>query len=98
MNRVKKLDEYVLEIKNGFPPNRGRREYRTKLPDGALLAAADRIKPGQYVENLSAGSEGKFAERVHARGLKTVRRREQGRSRGTVYVVTEQWLVDDPDV
>jgi hypothetical protein len=56
----KKLDEYPLEIKDGDPPERGKTSYDTKAYAGALLDIAQRIKPGQFVENLSAGSLGKL--------------------------------------
>jgi hypothetical protein len=86
-------------IKKGFPPKRTKRKNdRTKMKEGALIDVADRIEPGQYVEDLSAGSEGRFAERVRSRGLEVVRRRGQGKSRGTVYVVTSEWLAKNPDV
>ncbi len=93
-----RVSQYLPEIKDGFPPERATRAYNKKMFEGGLMDLADRIKPGQYVEGLSAGSEGKFAKRVESRGLRTVRRRGQGQSRGTVYVVTPEWLVAHPDV
>jgi hypothetical protein len=92
-----KLEQYLPRIENGFPPKRAKTDYETKMFAGALMDAADRIKPGQFVANLSAGSAGKFARRVESRGLAAVSRRAQGESRGTVYVVTPEWLAKNPE-
>jgi len=96
---MRKLAEYSIEIKNGFPPPKGKTHYRDKLPNGALAQAARRITAGQYVDNLSAGSMGKLADFIkeERRGLRTVRRIGQGDSRGTLYVVTEEWLANNPE-
>jgi hypothetical protein len=91
---LKKVDHYVPEIKNGFPPPREKSTYNRKIFDGELLRLAEVIKPGQYVESLSAGSMGKFARLVESRGLEVIRRRRQGESRGTIYVVTPRWLAE----
>ena len=93
----KKLDEYPLEIKDGDPPERGKTSYDTKAYAGALLDIAQRIKPGQFVENLSAGSLGKLKKHIEGRGLNVTARRRQGESRGTLYVVTDEWLASHPD-
>lgn len=58
---------------------------------------ADRIEPGHYVEQLSRGSAGKFAERVRSRGLEAVRH-GTGAGRENVYMVTTEWLSEHPDV
>ena len=91
---MKKVDHYVPEIKNGFPPPREKITYNTKIFDGELLRLAEVIKPGQFVANLSAGSMGKFARQVKSRGLEVIRRRRQGEPRGTIYVVTPEWRAD----
>jgi len=93
----KKLHEYPLVIKDGDPPERGKTSYITKAYAGALFAIAQRIRPGQYVENLSAGSLGKLRKYVEARGLKVIARRRQGESRGTLYAVSDTWLASHPD-
>jgi hypothetical protein len=94
----KKVDQYVLEIKNGFPPKREKTKYDTKMFSGALIELAERIKPGQYVENLSAGSAGKLVKLIRPHGFAALRRQRQGESRGTVYVVSLDWLAENPDV
>jgi hypothetical protein len=94
---MKKTEQYVPRIKNGFPPSRAKTNYPTKIVEGELIRIAERIGHGQYVE-LSAGSAGKFRNIVHARGLKTIQRRGQGDPIATVYVVTPEWLVANPDV
>jgi len=94
----KKLEEYPLEIKNGDPPERPKTSYDSKAYAGALSDIAKRIKPGQYVLNLSAGSIGKLKRLIKKRGGMEVReRRGQGESRGTLYVVTDEWLASHPD-
>jgi hypothetical protein len=65
--------------------------------DGLLVQLAAKIKHGQYVK-LSAGSQGKFKKIVESNGLRTVNRRAQGEDVATVYVVTPEWLADNPDV
>ena len=70
--------------------------YATKLPDGALADIAKRIRP--YVEGLSAGSLGKLAGFIEDRGLTVVRRRGQGEARGTLFVVTDEWLAANPEI
>jgi hypothetical protein len=94
---MKKIDQYVPEIKDGLPPSRAKTKYDTKIVEGELIRLAERIKHGQYVE-ISAGSQGKFKAIVESRGLKTVCRRAQGESRGIVFVVTPEWLAENPDV
>jgi hypothetical protein len=95
---VKKIvDSYELEIKDGDPPDQGRTSYDTKMRSGALFEIARRIKPGQYVENLSAGSLGKLRKQIEERGLNVIARRGQGEVRGTLYVVTDSWLAGHPD-
>src|SRR5689334_14741526 len=79
----KQTEEYGLMIEDGDPPPRGKTKYLAKLPDGALSDLAKRIRPGQYVANLSAGSLGKLAGMIEDRGLRVVRRIGQGDSRGT---------------
>jgi hypothetical protein len=66
------------------------------LPDGALADIAKRIRP--YVEGLSAGSLGKLAGFIEDRGLTVVRRRGQGEARGTLFVVTDEWLAANPEI
>jgi hypothetical protein len=95
---AKKVEQYIPRIKNGLPPPRVKTRYNAKIVDGELIGIGDRIKHGQYVEDLSAGSAGKLAKRVKERGLTVVRRPRQGESRGTVYVVTPQWLAEHPEV
>ena len=95
---TKKVDQYVPEIKDGLPHKRAKTKYDTKIFEGELIRIGERIKHGQYVENLSAGSIGKLANVVKSRGLAVVRRRRQGESRGTVYVVTPEWLTEHPDI
>ena len=48
------------------------------------------------MEDLSAGSLGKLAGFIEDRGLNVVRRLGQGESRGTLYVVTDEWLARNP--
>jgi hypothetical protein len=93
----KKTEEYDLYIKNGYPPPKAKTRYDTRLPDGALPHIGKRIKPGQYVENLSAGSAGKLRGFVEERGLMAIQRRSQGEKRGTLYVVTRDWAAENPD-
>lgn len=95
---MRKVDQYGLEIKDGLPPSRTKTTYDTKIADGELIRIGERIKHGQYIDNLSAGSAGKLAKIVESRGLAVVRRRRQGESRGTLYVVTREWLTEHPDV
>ena len=54
----KKADQYRLEIKDGDPPERVQTRYPRKMYEGALIEIAKQIRPGQYVEDLSAGSMG----------------------------------------
>lgn len=93
----KTVDAYELEIKDGDPPNQTKTSYDTKMPSGALFEIAGRIKPGQYVENLSAGSLGKLRKQIVERGLNVITRRRQGDLRGTLYVVTDRWLAGHPN-
>jgi len=93
----KKTDEYDLYIKDGYPPPQGQTRYDTKLPNGALTHIGSRIKPGQYVENLSPGSMGKLKGLVEESGLIVIQRRRQNEDRGTLYVVTKEWTAADPD-
>jgi hypothetical protein len=88
----KKLDEYSLEIENGDPPAREKTSYKTKAYSKMLSEIAERIGPGQHVKNLSSGSLGKLRKLIEVRGLNVVTRRGQGDSRGTLYVVTDEWL------
>lgn len=88
----KRLDTYELTIRNGDPPEPEKTSYDTKAQPGALFEIARRIKPGQYVENLSAGSLGKLRKQVEDRGLHVVTRRRQGETRATLYVVSDEWL------
>ena len=94
----RKLEHYIPRIKDGLPPSRLKTKYDTKIVDGELIRIGNRIKHGQYVDDLSAGSAGKLAKLVEERGLSVVRRRGQGESRGTVYVVTPEWLAQHPEV
>jgi len=94
---VKKTDHYELEIKDGDPPDQGKTSYDTKIPSGALFEIARRIGPGQYVEDLSAGSLGKLRKLIEERGLNVITRRRQGDTRGTLYVVTDSWLAGNPN-
>ena len=87
----KRTEEYWLKIEDGDPPPKGKTQYFAKLPDGALSNIAKRIRPGQYVANLSAGSLGKLARMIEERGLRVVRRVGQRDSRGTLYVVRDDW-------
>jgi hypothetical protein len=91
------VDSYELEIRDGDPPDQGKTSYDTKMPSGALFEIAKRIKPGQYVENLSAGSLGKLRKQIEERGLNVITRRRQGDLRGALYVVTDRWLTGHPD-
>jgi len=95
---ARKVEQYIPRIKDGLPPPRVKTRYNTKIVDGELIGIGDRIKHGQHVDDLSAGSAGKLAKRVKDRGLAVVRRRRQGESRGTVYVVTPEWLAEHPGV
>jgi hypothetical protein len=94
---AKKLDRYELQIKDGDPPDQDKTSYDAKVPSGALFEIAGRIKPGQYVEDLSAGSIGKLRKLIEERGLNVTTRRRQGESRGTLYVVTDKWLAGNGD-
>jgi hypothetical protein len=94
---MSKVNQYGLEIKNGFPPKHKKTMYDDKLFEGELRRVADQIEPGQYVE-ISAGSQGKFKGFVESRGLKVVSNRGQGEPVAKVYVVTPEWLSDNPDV
>jgi hypothetical protein len=80
-NVTTKIDQYVLEIKDGWPPKRCKTKYDAKMPNGALIEIAARIKPGQHVEDMSAGSAGKLAKLLEPRGLVALSRRRQGESR-----------------
>jgi hypothetical protein len=91
------LDSYELEIKDGDPPEQDKTSYDTKAQLGALFEIAGRIRPGQYVENVSAGSLGKLRTQIKARGLNVITRRRQGEIRATLYVVTDQWLESNPN-
>ena len=93
----KKIDEYSLVIRTGDPPERGKTSYETKTSAGALQDIAQRIEPGQYVE-LSAGSFGKLKGYIEARGLNVITRRRLDEPRGTLYVVTDEWLASHPDI
>lgn len=88
----KKVDRYIPRIKKGLPPKRPKTEYDSKIVDGELIHIGERITHGHYVDDLSVGSAGKLARYVKARGLEVVRRYGQGERRGTVYVVTPEWL------
>jgi hypothetical protein len=90
-------DAYRLKIKDGDPPDQGKTSYDTKVPSGTLFEIAKRIRPGQYVENLSAGSLGKLRGLIEERGLTVISRRRIGETRATLYVVTEKWLERHPD-
>jgi hypothetical protein len=94
---TKKVDEYGLKIQDGDPPDSPKKSYDTKAFDGTLADIAQRIKPGQYVSNVSAGSLGKLRKQIEARGLTVVTRHGQGDARATLYVVTEEWLASHPD-
>jgi len=94
---MKQVNQYVPEIKEGLPPSRVKTTYHKKMVEGELIQIAERIGHGQFVE-ISAGSLGKFRQIVESRGLKTICRRGQGESRGTVFVVTQEWLRQHPDV
>jgi len=87
----RQIEEYGLKIEDGDPPPKGKTRYLAKLPDGALADIAKRVRPGQYVANLSAGSLGKLAGFIEDRGLRVVRRIGQGDSRGVLYVVRDDW-------
>jgi hypothetical protein len=94
-----KVDQYAApEIKDGLPPKRVKTTYDAKMFSGELIALAERIEPGQYVEGLSAGSMGKLVKLIESRGFAAVRRRAQGESRGAVYAVTREWLAENPNV
>jgi len=93
----KRLDSYELEIGDGDPPDQGKTFYDAKTPSGALADIARRIRPGQYVENLSAGSVGKLRKQIEDRGLNVITRRRQGDLRATLYVVTDGWRAAHPD-
>ena len=92
----RKVAEYCLEIEDGYPPNREKTSYTTKANSATLIDIAERIKPGQHVKNVSAGSLGKLGKLIESRGWRVVTRRAQGDTRGTLYVVTEQWLKMNP--
>jgi hypothetical protein len=94
---TKKLDEYPLKIKDGDPPERRKKSYVTKASAGALSDIAQRIEPGQYVENLSVGSLGKLRKYIEDRGLDVIARHRQGQKRGTLYVITDKWRASHPD-
>jgi hypothetical protein len=65
--------------------------------EGALNDIARRIRPGQYVEDLSAGSMGKLAGLIKERGLTVIFRQRSGESRGNLYVVTDEWVAKHPE-
>ena len=92
-----KLEEYDLFIREGYPPPRTKTQYDTKLPNGALPHIGNRIKPGQFVENVSVGSAGKLRGLIEVRGLMVISRQRQGEKRSTLYVVTPQWAAENPD-
>jgi hypothetical protein len=90
---------YLGLIKDGWPPPKEKRRYIKTVPEGMLMEFADTIQAGQYMDDPSAGSAGKFSDRVKARqGLEARSRRGQGESRGRVYVVTTEWLAANPNV
>jgi hypothetical protein len=91
-----KTHQYGLEIKKGLPLNYSKTRFPNKAFEGELIQVAKTITHGHYVK-ISAGSQGKFREIVESRDLKTVVRRGQGESRGTVFVVTAQWLSEHPE-
>jgi hypothetical protein len=95
---AKKVEEYHLKIKKGFPKPRYKTEYSTKLPGDELIRVGETIQPGEYIEDVSLGSAGKLEGFVKARGLEAVRRGKQGDSRITLYVVTPEWLAEHPEV
>ena len=94
---MSKVNQYGLEIRNGLPPKHRETTYEEKLFDGELQRIAEQIEHGQYVE-IKAGSQGKFKDLVESRGLRVVSNRGQGETVATVYVVTPEWLADNPDV
>jgi hypothetical protein len=94
---AKTVDSYELEIRDGDPPEQGKTSYDTKAHLGALSEIARRIRPGQYVENVSAGSLGKLRTQIEDRGLNVITRRRQGETRATLYVVADQWLARNPN-
>ena len=79
----KTVDSYELEIQDGDPPDQDKTSYDTKMPSGALFEIARRIKPGQYVENLSAGSLGKLRRQIEERGLTVIQPRIINRTCGS---------------
>jgi hypothetical protein len=93
----KRLEEHTLRIENGDPPERSKTSYQTKTYSGALRDIAQRIKPGQYVQNLSVGSLGKLRKYIEERGLHVISRHGQAQRRGTLYVVSKEWLMSHPD-
>jgi hypothetical protein len=95
--KTEEYDLYIKYIKEGYPPPKVKTRYDTKLPPGALPHIGKRIKAGQYVENLSAGSAGKLRGFVKTRGLTAIERRGQGEKRGTLYIVTKEWAAENPD-
>jgi hypothetical protein len=96
----RKVEQYDLEIKDGLPPARVKTSYHKQLPDGRLEEIAAKIRHGQYVAKLSAGSAGKLVNFVKEQrhGLIALRRGGQTDNILTVYVVTEQWLSEHPEV
>jgi hypothetical protein len=94
---TKKVDQYVPEIKDGLPPSRTKTKYDKKMVEGELIRLGERIEHGQYLD-IPSGSMGKFKRVVERRGLKTVRRYWPDQPMTTVYVVTTEWLAENPEV
>jgi hypothetical protein len=94
-----KLFQYDVKIENGLPPVKDRTTYTKKLPNGRLEQIADKIKHGQCVRNLAVGSAGKLVKLMEGRtGLKALMRGGQEDATTTVYVVSEAWLSEHPEV
>jgi hypothetical protein len=91
-----KAEHYVPKIKDGLPPVRSKTAYPRKIVEGELIRIAEQIRHGQYVE-ISQGSLGKLTEIIKNRGLTTVARVGQDKNMRTVYVVTPQWLAENPE-
>ena len=90
-------EAYLGLIKDGWPPPNEKRRYIKTVPEGMLMEFADTIQEGQYIDDPSAASAGKFSDCVKARqGLETRSRRGQGGSSGRVYVATTEWLAANP--
>jgi hypothetical protein len=94
-----KIVLYDVEIENGLPLAKTKTAYDKKLPNGRLEQIANQIKHGPHVRNLSAGSAGKLVKLMkHRAGLRALRRGGQEDAANTVYVVSEEWLAEHPDV